>query len=103
MFISADSVIQATSKTGLDGIIAINSPDADIIGQLAALPSEYVDPSDRLLPPCIARTERTGSFVVQTRDALASPPDAPLSALLVGAAVARPGVQDLCPAIQESP
>ena len=105
VFISTDSVIEATSEIGIDrdGDIVINAPDLDIVGQLAALPSDYVDPSDRLLPPCIARTERTGSFVVQTRDALARPPDAPLGALLVGESVALPGDALLCPAIQESP
>jgi large exoprotein involved in heme utilization and adhesion len=86
VLVSSDSVIEATSQTGLDGIVEINAPDADIVSQITPLPAHFVDPSDRLLPPCVARTERTGSFVVQNRERVPPPPDAPLSALLVGSA-----------------
>ena len=78
MIISSDSTVEATSKKGVSGEIQISSLNSDIVGQVTPLPSEFVDPSDRLLPPCAARTERTGSFVVQSREALPPPPDAPL-------------------------
>jgi hypothetical protein len=94
VLISADSLIQATSETGVSGEILISSPDADIASQVAQLPSSFVDPSDRLLPPCVARTERTGSFMVQNREALPRSLDAPLPSTLGGAA----GVDSIPPA-----
>jgi len=83
VFISSDSLIQATSEKGLSGEIQISAPDADIASQVTVLPSSFVDPSDRLLPPCVARTERTGSFMVRGRDALPRPLDAPLPSSLL--------------------
>ena len=50
------------------------------------LPTSFVDPSARLLPPCAARTERTGSLMVQNREALPRSLDAPLPSTLGGAA-----------------
>jgi large exoprotein involved in heme utilization and adhesion len=94
VLISADSLIQAFSETGVSGEILISSPDADIASQVAQLPSSFVDPSDRLLPPCVARTERTGSFMVQNREALPRSLDAPLPSTLGGAA----GVDSIPPA-----
>ncbi len=92
--ISADSLIQAHSEEGVSGEIRVSSPDTDIVSQVAPLPSSFVDPSDRLLPPCVARTERTGSFMVQGREALPRPLDAPLPSNLGGA----PGVDGIPPA-----
>jgi filamentous hemagglutinin family protein len=88
VLISSDSVIDATSETGISGQIVISSPDADVVSQVTPLPSSFVDASDRLLTPCVARTQRTGSFVVQNREALPPPPDAPLSPALAGASPA---------------
>jgi filamentous hemagglutinin family protein len=85
VFVSSDSDIQAEASTPeLSGEIRISSPDADVVSQVTPLPSNFVDASDRLLPPCVARTERTGSFVVQSREALPPPPDAPLPPALAG-------------------
>jgi len=86
VLISSDSLIEAHSDLGVSGEIQISSPDADVVSQVTPLPSSFVDPSDRLLPPCAARTERTGSFVVQSREAIQPLPDAPLSPALAGAA-----------------
>ena len=52
------------------------SPDTDVTGGLAALPSAYLDASKLLERDCAARTERAGSFAVRTRGAPAPPPDA---------------------------
>ena len=53
------------------------------------------------------RTQRTGSFVVQNRDAFPPPPDAPLSASLAGPAytgAASPAIDsEECSVIEESP
>jgi filamentous hemagglutinin family protein len=86
VLISSDSLIEAHSEEGVSGEIQISSPDADIASQVAQLPSSFVDPSDRLLPPCVARTERTGSFMVRNREALPRSLDAPLPSTLGGAA-----------------
>jgi hypothetical protein len=94
VLISSDSLIQAHSEEGVSGAIQISSPDADIVSQVATLPADFVDPSNRLLPPCVARTERTGSFMVQSREALPRSPDAPLPSTLGGA----PGVDANSPA-----
>jgi filamentous hemagglutinin family protein len=94
VLISSDSLIEATSEKGVSGEIQISSPDADIVSQVAQLSSSFVDPSDRLLPPCVARTERTGSFMVQNRDALPRSLDAPLPSNLGDA----PGVDGIPPA-----
>jgi filamentous hemagglutinin family protein len=101
VLISSDSVIEATSQTGVSGQIQISSPDADVVGQITPLPSSFVDPSDRLLPPCIARTERTGSFVVRNRAAIPPSPDAPLSPSPGGALPRIDSVS--CPEIEENP
>jgi filamentous hemagglutinin family protein len=100
VLISSDSIIEATSETGVSGEIRIGSPDADVVSQVTPLPSNFVDASDRLLTPCVARTERTGSFVVQNREALPPPPDAPLSPALAGAFPASDS--ENCPASEES-
>jgi hypothetical protein len=85
VLISSDSQIEATSEKGVSGEIQISAPDADVASQVAVLSSSFVDPSDRLLPPCAARTERTGSFMVRNREALQRSPDAPLPSTLGGA------------------
>jgi filamentous hemagglutinin family protein len=94
VIISADSLIEAHSEEGVSGEIQVSAPDADIASQVAQLPSSFVDPSNRLLPPCVARTERTGSFMVQNREALPRSPDAPLPSDLTGA----PGIHSVPPA-----
>jgi len=94
VLISSDSLIEAHSEEGVSGEIQVSSPDTDIASQVAQLPSSFVDPSARLLPPCAARTERTGSFMVQNREALPRSLDAPLPSTLGGAA----GVDSISPA-----
>ena len=88
VLISADSVIEATASdpTGVSGNIQITAPDSDVVSQVTPLANSFIDASDRLLPPCIARTERTGSFIVQNRAATLPSPDSPLSAGLGTAA-----------------
>jgi len=102
VIVSSDSVIEATSQTGVDGVVEISAPDADIASQIAPLQAAFVDASDRLLPPCVARTERTGSFAVQRRERIPASPDAPLPASLVGSAAGTvdPGA---CSTSQGSP
>jgi hypothetical protein len=106
VLISTDSIIEATSETGVSGEIQISSPDANIVSQVTPLPSSFVDPSDRLLPPCAARTERTGSFVVRSLEGIPPLPDAPLSPALArppGAAGTSPAIDsENCSVPEES-
>ena len=75
----------------------------DLVSQVVPLPSDFADPSDRLLPPCVARTERTGSFVVEGRDSGASPPDGPLAPSdPANERERRNGAPPACPSGQES-
>lgn len=106
VMISTDSVIEATASdpTGVSGNIQITTPDSDIASQVTPLASAFVDASDRLLPPCIARTERTGSFIVQNRAATPPSPDSPLSAGLGaadGAAATSPSDSVECSVFEE--
>jgi large exoprotein involved in heme utilization and adhesion len=103
VLISSDSVIEATSQRGVSGEIQITSPDASIVTQVTPLPVNFTDPSDRLLPPCVARTERTGSFVVENREAIPPSPDSPLSPALGGAGGGSPARDSLgCSVPEES-
>jgi len=72
-------VIDATSERGVSGEVEITSPDQALAGQITPLPSNFLDASKLMTTPCDARRARTGSFVVQTREAALPPPDAPLS------------------------
>jgi filamentous hemagglutinin family protein len=105
VLISSDSLIEAHSDLGVSGEIQISSPDADVVSQVTPLPSNFVDASDRLLPPCAARTERTGSFVVESRGAIQPSPDSPLSPTLGRAVGSKAGFPDggvgQCPVLEE--
>ena len=61
---SANSIIEATSELGVDGIIDVPGPNRELVGQLAVLPANYVDAAPLLSTPCEARTKREGSFVI---------------------------------------
>jgi hypothetical protein len=72
------SVISATSRarSNLNGAINANTPETQLVMELAALPESYLDASALLASACDARTSRAGSFQVQPRVAVLSPPDA---------------------------
>jgi filamentous hemagglutinin family protein len=60
---SPDSIVDASSNAGIDGIVAINSPDANFTESLATLPSSFLD-VDALLPQRCARAGDSGTFVI---------------------------------------
>ena len=77
LVLSTDSVIEASSERGVEGVVEINSPDADISGNLVALPAAFVDVAALLSDRCGARkTEEASSFVVVGRGGLPLDPDA---------------------------
>src|SRR5262249_20271011 len=78
LIVSSDSAITASSQFGTAGTVAFASPNAEVSGELAALPSAFLDPSSLLAETCLARDAVTGTFTVRTAGALRPPPDAPL-------------------------
>ena len=79
--LSGDSVLSASSELGIDGVIEVTAPDSDLVGELSSLPETFLDASALLQSACAARTERAGSFVVESRTGVVAPPDAPLAPL----------------------
>jgi hypothetical protein len=72
------SAISATSRasSALNGAINANTPETELVMELAALSASYLDASALLASACDARTSRAGSFQVQPRVAVLTPPDA---------------------------
>jgi filamentous hemagglutinin family protein len=67
VLISADSVLDASSQVGTDGIITIDAPDVNLDSGLAALTTEFLDPSRLLRPSCDVAGASSGSFAVRPR------------------------------------
>ncbi|MCP4108160.1 MAG: filamentous hemagglutinin N-terminal domain-containing protein [Desulfobacteraceae bacterium] len=69
---SYDSIVDASSKLGIDGAVRIDAPDEDITGSLILLPSDFTDASQWIKTPCAARAgEKISRFVIKGRDAVA--------------------------------
>ncbi len=67
---SYDSMVDASSKLGIDGTVRIEAPDEDITGSLILLPSDFPDASQWIKTPCAARAgEKISRFVIKGRDA----------------------------------
>ena len=75
---SPDSILDASSELGIDGNVVIDSPNPELTGKLAALPQSFLNASELLADPCLARTATEGSFVVRPHG-MQAPPDAALS------------------------
>jgi hypothetical protein len=77
-----DTVVDASAEFGVDGTVVIRSPDVDVAGKVASLPSSYLDAAGLLGEPCAARHAegRGGSFVLAGRTGVAAGPDAHLVA-----------------------
>ena len=44
LLVTPDSVIEASSQRGIDGIINVDAPDSDVAGSLTALNANFQDP-----------------------------------------------------------
>lgn len=62
LFQSGDSIIEASSELGIEGVVEINSPDTDISGSLVTLPVVYFDPTTVMTRPC---AERSGADAIR--------------------------------------
>ena len=78
--LSADSSIDVSSEFGVAGTVVVDAPQAEIAGDLGALPADFLDASALLEAACLARDQAAGSFAVRGASALPASPDAPLSA-----------------------
>jgi len=68
---SSDSVVDASSALGIDGIVRIESPDEDVGDALTVLPVSYIDAARWLGKPCRERGgEAVSHFVMQGKDAI---------------------------------
>jgi hypothetical protein len=72
---STDSSVTATSEVGIDGIVVIDAPVEEIVGELAQLSTQFFDASAELEEACLARDAPAGTFAVQRTRSL-PPPDA---------------------------
>jgi len=80
LFVSPDSVIDASSQLGIDGEIVIDSPTADITESIVQLPADYLDVTALLRNRCAARaTTGASSLVVQGKGGVPPSPDEPMS------------------------
>ena len=74
-----DSEIDASSRRGPPGTVAIGAPEQDVSGGLVALPSVFLAASALLRESCAARrSEDTSSFTAAGRGGLPVGPDTPL-------------------------
>jgi filamentous hemagglutinin family protein len=81
---SADSVVDASSRLGISGSVQILSPETDLSGDVAVLPTSFLDASSLLTDACAARSARAGSLVVRGQDRIPDSPDAPLRGFYMG-------------------
>jgi large exoprotein involved in heme utilization and adhesion len=80
------SVVRADSGTPeLSGTVEIHSPDVNLAGTLAELPSSFLDAASLMRERCAARRsgERAGSFAVRGPGGIPSEPDGWLPAPLL--------------------
>lgn len=71
---SVDSVVDATSKLGIDGAVDVSAPVVQVEGRLDPLPASYLDVSALLRDHCAARRSAgASSFTLQGRPAI--PPE----------------------------
>jgi large exoprotein involved in heme utilization and adhesion len=77
-FVSPGSVITASSQLGIDGVVEINKPDADLNNGLLALPANLVDAAKLIAQSCgngaVRTASQQGEFVVTGRGGLPSNP-----------------------------
>jgi filamentous hemagglutinin family protein len=68
-----ESEISASSQLGIDGTITLNTPDVDLSRGLIELPSNFSDPSNRIVAACPA--DKGNTFVVTGRGGIPDNPN----------------------------
>ncbi|MCP4350527.1 MAG: CHAT domain-containing protein [Desulfobacterales bacterium] len=73
---SYDSIVDASSEKGIDGIVSIKSPVEDIARGFTVLADNFPDADHWMKTPCSARSgEDAGTFTVSGRDGIPTPID----------------------------
>ena len=74
-----NSIVDASSRFGLDGTVIIRSPETDLSSSITDLPASFLDVAALLREPCAARRSvNQSSFIVRGRDAI---PPGPMTSL----------------------
>ena len=95
---TTDSVVDASSRLGIDGVVEIASPEVDVGGGLAILPADFLDAAQWLATPCEARTgESVSRFVISGRDGVPPPYDGVLGSPWPEQEATGPEEGDVCP------
>lgn len=79
--LTPDNDITASSRIGLAGTVAVNTPDVDPSRGLTALPTNLADASNQIVRSCSTNTTTTdelGNFVITGRGGLPMNPTEPL-------------------------
>ena len=74
LFLSLDSDITASSERGIDGVVTLNTPEADNSAALIQLPTTLTDPSQQIAQGCAWTA--TSSFYVTGRGGIPQDPSA---------------------------
>jgi len=98
----ADSVIVASSELGIDGVIEVLAPDADVSSGLAILPGTFLNAAAKLAQQCAARGGQSAATLTAAgRGALPHGPTGYMNASLIlptqksGAALDAPSGQSV--------
>jgi large exoprotein involved in heme utilization and adhesion len=77
---SVDSLIDASSRLGVDGTVSTSRPEADLTSGLMVLPTPFLGAMDLLRESCAARrSEVASSFTAMGRGGLPPDPAGPLT------------------------
>lgn len=93
---SASSAITASSRgpgDGVDGVIVIDSPEAEVSSERAEPAAQYLDVAGLLRTSCGAAGSQAATFVVATVAGLPASPEGPLPAPLWDALAEAPAVR----------
>jgi filamentous hemagglutinin family protein len=75
------SLIDASSRLGIDGVVRIEAPDTDVSGSLAVLPESFLDAASQLRGGCGAARSGLSSLVQVGRGGIAPGPEGYLPSL----------------------
>jgi len=89
--LSTGSVVDASSQTGIDGSVSIESPASDLTSQTTPPPQQYLDVSALLGNACAAAGASQSSLVVNRVAGLPATPEGPLPSRLWDESWLTPG------------
>jgi filamentous hemagglutinin family protein len=76
LFASGNSIIDASSNTGINGQVIIEALDREVLSSVETLPATFLDATSILSKPCASRADRQSiQFVVREYEVLPQAPD----------------------------